>query len=77
MLINGKLSQGESLYYLGYDMFVALCLLFGGGNVGVVLVQMALTAYCIFKGEHSNLFVVCDLRLRQFYEAKLLSNSDK
>ena len=52
MLINGKLQVDDQLSYLGYDMFVALCLFFGGGEVGVVLVQMALTAiaaYCIFK----------------------------
>jgi len=52
MLINGKLPVDDQLSYLGYDMFVALCLFFGGGEVGVVLVQMALTAiaaYCIFK----------------------------
>ena len=51
-ILSGKLPVGDQLSYLGYDMFVALCLLFGGGNVGVVLVQMGLTAvaaYCIFK----------------------------
>jgi len=34
ILINGKLPQEESLFYMEYDMFVALCLLFGGGKEG-------------------------------------------
>ena len=51
-ILSGKLPVGDQLSYLGYDIFVALCLLFGGGNVGVILVQMGLTAiaaYCMFK----------------------------
>lgn len=50
-LLDGKLPEGRSIWYVSYSSFLALIFFMGGNNTVVILIQIVLSGlatYCLY-----------------------------